>query len=132
MRKHAASYRAYEPAVGRWKADAAAELERRNALLEASVVTASENVARRRQELAILRQRLSDTQGAAGHADDGRPAGLDAALRERSARLAAAERARDAAAADAAALRASVSWQVTAPLRAFYDVWRAAVGSRKR
>ena len=137
MRKHAASYRAHEAVVARWKANAAAELEGRNALLEASVVTASENVARRRQELAVLRQRLSDTQDAAAGLDgDGRALGLEAALeasvRERSARLAAAEQARDAAAADAAALRASMSWQVTAPLRALYDVWRSAVGSRKR
>jgi len=69
--------------------------------------------------------------GAAPVVDDN-VASLQAALREPAASLAIADEARRAAAADAAALRASLSWQVTAPLRAIYDAWRAAVGSRHR
>ena len=108
MRKHAASYEAHATAVAQWKADAASGLERRNAVLEASVAAASDTVARRRRELEVLRQRLQEADGLApAAAGDDRAARLEAELRERSARLADAEDARRAAAADAEAMRAS-------------------------
>ena len=65
MRKHAASYEAHATAVAQWKADAAAGLERRNAVLEASVAAASDTVARRRRELEVLRERLHEADGLA-------------------------------------------------------------------
>jgi hypothetical protein len=108
MRKHAASYRVHESAVAQWKAAAAADLERRNTALEAIVAATSDTVARRRRELDVLRTRLTQPE------------------------LLGAEAAYRAAAADAAALRASLSWQVTAPLRAIYDLLRGAGRSRNR
>jgi len=132
MRKHSASYRAHESAVAQWKDAAASAVERRNAVLEASVSATSATVARRRRELEVLRQRLNGADPGAAPVVDDNVASLQAALREPAASLAIADEARRAAAAEAAALRASLSWQVTAPLRAIYDAWRAAVGSRHR
>ena len=131
MRKHAASYQAHEVAIARWKADAADALERRNAALEASAAAASATVARRRHELDTLRQRLHEANTQL-LADDDRVARLESELREQAARLADTEGACRAAAADATALRASMSWQITSPLRAIYDGVRGALGSRDR
>ena len=131
LKKHAASYEAHAPAVARWKASAVAALERRNADLEASVAASADAVSRRRTELGVLRRRLQESAHGPAAADDDRVSRLEAELRERDVRLADAEQERHAAAADAAALRASMSWQVTAPLRALYDAWRMATGSRR-
>jgi hypothetical protein len=132
MQKHAASYQAHEEAVERWKADAAADLERRNAALDASVAVASETVARRRHELDVLRQRLRDAQILAAPDADTPVNRVEIELRRQAARLTRSEDAWLSAAAEAAALRASMSWRVTAPLRAIYDLWLSAIGSRQR
>jgi hypothetical protein len=132
MRKHAASYRAHESAVAQWKDAAASAVERRNTILEASVSATAATVARRRRELEVLRQRLNVADHGAAPVVDDNVASLQAALREQAASLAIANEARRAAAADAAALRASWSWQVTAPLRALYDIVLGAVGGRNR
>ena len=131
MQKHAASYRSHETAVAHWKADAAADLERRNAMLEASVAAAADTVTRRRHELDLLRQRLRDAEAEMAPVADRRVHRLETQLREQAVGLVGAEDARHAAAAEAAALRASMSWRVTGPLRAIYDLW-LSIGTRHR
>ena len=132
MQKHAASYQAHEAAVEGWKADAATDLERRNAALDASVAAASDTVARRRHELDVLQRRLREAEAQVAPGADRRVHRLETELRDQAARVTDAEAARQAAAAESAALRASMSWRVTAPLRAIYDLWLTAIGSRHR
>jgi phage shock protein A len=83
-----------------------ADLDARNATLDAGVADTAQTIERFRDELAALKRRLTETEA------------------QRTS-LAAAESAYQAASADAAALRASASWKVTAPLRALYDALSA-------
>ena len=106
VRKHEASYRAHLPGVLRWKDASLADLDARNATLDAGVSDTAKTIERFREELGALKRRLAETEA-------------------QRARLAAAESAYQAASADAAALRASASWRVTAPLRALYDALSA-------
>lgn len=131
LKKHAASYEAHAPAVAHWKVDSAARLERRNAALETRVAASADAVARRRTELGVLRRRLQESRRTTAVVDLDRVSRLEAELQDRDVRLVDAERQRHAAAAEAAALRASMSWHITAPLRAFYDLWRTATRSRE-
>ncbi len=133
MRKHAASYRAHESAVAQWK-DAAASDGR------------AAQRSPRGERVGHVRHGRPAPPGAGGAAATVERrgcwggAGCRRQRRQSPSRTTGAVRpawrsadeARRAAAADAAALRASLSWQVTAPLRAIYDAWRAAVGSRHR
>ena len=106
LRKHEASYRAHLAGVLRWKDASLADLDARNATLDAGVADTAATIERFRDELAALKRRLVETEA-------------------QRTRLAAAESAYQAASGDAAALRGSASWKVTAPLRALYDALSA-------
>jgi hypothetical protein len=130
VRKHEPSYRAHLAEVSRWKDASLADLETRNATLEAGVAATTATIQRLRDELATLARRLDQAEAPAAATPDARLARVEAELHEHRARLAAAEAAHQAASAEANALRASASWRVTAPLRALYDVLVASRGSR--
>jgi len=130
VRKHEPSYRAHLAEVSRWKDASLADLETRNATLEAGVAATTATIQRLRDELATLTRRLDHAEGPATAAPDARLSRVEAELHEHRARLAAAEAAHQAASAEANALRTSASWRVTAPLRALYDVLVASRGNR--
>jgi hypothetical protein len=97
IRKHGDSYRLHLDAVLTHQDDEICDLLRRNSALERSIVTELEPLLEvRRRELARLTARL--------HARD-------------------AEASLQRAVAEVAALRASMSWRITAPLRAIYGWW---------
>lgn len=111
--KHAKAYREHLIDVFRHQDDETSTLLRLNDETERYIATELEPaVTLRRQELAHLRARLAspaaESDEAAAAAD--RVRDLEAALA--------------ATAAEVKALRASVSWRVTSPLRAAYDRWR--------
>ncbi len=106
VEKHRASYRAHLVDVLLRQDDETAALLRRNDELERYLGTDLEPmVAEQREELAALRIRLAESA----------PPGPEQAIQ--------LERALRDAVADRAALRASMSWRVTAPLRAIYGWW---------
>jgi glycosyltransferase involved in cell wall biosynthesis len=99
--KHRTTYERYRLDVLLHQDDATAALLRRNDRLERHLASDLEPaVSLRRQELAALQSKLT----AGSRIED-----LDAALR--------------ATTAEVAALRTSMSWRVTAPLRAIYGRW---------
>lgn len=128
VRKHAASYRTYRQDVVRFKDRAMGELETLNAALELELSTSLvPTVERRREELAMLKRRLEEPRrGTPRHESPQQVQRLEAALHEQRAALASSEAAYRSAAAEVTALRSSVSWQVTAPLRALYNLLLAA------
>jgi glycosyltransferase involved in cell wall biosynthesis len=99
--KHRATYDRYRLDVLLHQDDAVAALLRHNDRLERHIASFLEPaVDLRRQELAALRSKIAG----ASHVEN-----LEAALR--------------ATAAEVTALRTSMSWRVTAPLRAIYGRW---------
>jgi glycosyltransferase involved in cell wall biosynthesis len=101
LAKHRATYERYRPDVLLHQDDRTAALLRDNDRLERHIASDLEPaVNQRRQELAALQARL-----AAGPQVES----LEAALQT--------------ATAEVAALRTSMSWRVTAPLRAIYGKW---------
>jgi glycosyltransferase involved in cell wall biosynthesis len=108
--KHRDTYRRYLTDVLLHQDAETAELLRANDELERYMTSGLQpSIASRRKELETLRQRIEAT-GATGPA---RGAEDEARIRE-------LERALAAAAADAAALRTSMSWRITKPLREVY------------
>jgi hypothetical protein len=126
LAKHADTYRAHlRDVLLRQDAETAALL-RRNDELERQIATDLEpSVALRRDELAALRSRFASAAAPA----NGAPAGtvpVDTAQVEspaRDERILELHAALNAAVAEAAALRGSASWRVTAPLRTAYGWW---------
>jgi glycosyltransferase involved in cell wall biosynthesis len=99
--KHRATYDRYRLDVLLHQDDATAALLRRNDRLERHIGSDLEPaVSLRREELASLKSKLAE----ASHAGN-----LETALQ--------------ATTAEVAALRASMSWRVTAPLRSIYGCW---------
>jgi glycosyltransferase involved in cell wall biosynthesis len=115
--KHRASYeRHLFEVLERREADAA-ELLRGNYELEREIATLLDpQIAGARAEAERLQAKLAAAPGRAGREHDEAPAAA-----ERTAEL---ERQLAAARFEAAALRASLSWRVTAPLRAIYGWMR--------
>ena len=126
VRKHAASYRTHWQDVVRFKDRAMRELETLNAELEKELSTLVPTMERRRGELALLKRRLEEARDTARHGSPQQVQRLESAPDEQRAALASAEAAHRSATAEVAALRSSVSWQLTAPLRALYDLFLAA------
>jgi glycosyltransferase involved in cell wall biosynthesis len=115
--KHAAAYRTHLIDVLMYKDRETSALLRRNDDLERYISSEAEPaVEARRLELASLGARLAAI--AAADTDDGRS--RDTATRVRIQEL---ETTLQYASADAAALRSSMSWRVTGPLRAVYGQW---------
>jgi glycosyltransferase involved in cell wall biosynthesis len=124
VRKHAASYRAHWRDVVRFKDRMRGDLETRNAAIEKELSTLVPAVERRREALAILKRRLEEAR----HRNAENVQRLETALHEHRTALASAEVAHRSAMSELTALRSSASWQVTAPLRALYDL---LLGARK-
>jgi glycosyltransferase involved in cell wall biosynthesis len=113
--KHADAYRAHLLDVLLHQDEETAALLRRNDEIERYLASELEpSVAARREELAHLRSRLEATSPTPGH---GAPAADPA---QRVADLEAALR---ATSAEVTALRTSMSWRMTGPLRAIYGAW---------
>ena len=108
--KHAESYRERLFDVLLHQDEDTAALLRRNDERERYIATdLAPSVAARRAELQELRAKLAAAPRARTAADDPRIAELEAALRS--------------VAAEAHALRGSMSWKITAPLRSIYGRW---------
>jgi glycosyltransferase involved in cell wall biosynthesis len=106
--KHADSYRAHLTDVLLKEDDETSALLRRNDELEREIGSELEPLlAERREELARLRSRFAASAPAADV--NGRIGGLEAALHDASAEI--------------AALRSSWSWRITGPLRDVYGWW---------
>lgn len=115
LARHSESYRAHLSDVLLYQDTETAGFLRRNDELERYIGTELEPfVASQREELARLRARLSAATSAA---DGGAPS--DAA----TSRIRELEATLHMVAADARALRSSMSWRVTAPLRDVYGWW---------
>jgi Glycosyl transferase family 2 len=128
--KHRASYeRHLFEVLERREADAA-ELLRGNYELEREIETLlGPQLAGARAELERLQAKLAAAPGQAGDGQDELAAGaLAAAVPAAALRAAELERELAAARHEAAALRASLSWRVTAPLRAIYGWIRREPG----
>jgi len=126
MTKHRASYERYLFDVLRRQDTETAALLRRNDELERQIAAFLEPaVALRRAELAALRARLGERDADAATGNAPLDAGPDA-----DRRLAELAAALHAASAEAAALRNSASWQLTAPLRSVYGWWLRMTGTR--
>ncbi|HVH25114.1 MAG TPA: glycosyltransferase family A protein [Vicinamibacterales bacterium] len=112
--KHGDSYRAYLVDVLLHQDADTAELLRRNDESERYLAELESALASRREELTLLKSRL----GAAAdrHADARRAIELEQALRSVSAEV--------------DALRASLSWRITRPLRDIYGWWLKRRGHR--
>jgi glycosyltransferase involved in cell wall biosynthesis len=114
--KHADLYRTHLLDVLLHQDAETAALLRKNDELERYLATELEPaVAARRQELATLRARLAS-------ATEAREVG-DPRNSRLANRIVDLETALDAASAEVIALRASISWRLTGPLRAIYDRW---------
>ncbi|MBZ5560745.1 MAG: glycosyltransferase, partial [Acidobacteriia bacterium] len=112
LAKHADSYRAHLSDVLLYQDTETAGFLRRNDELERYIGTELEPfVAAQREEVARLRARLSAA------ADSGAPSDATAA------RIRELEETLHTVAGDAQALRSSMSWRVTAPLRDVYGWW---------
>ena len=108
--KHADSYRERLFDVLLHQDEDTAALLRRNDELERYIATElAPSVAARRAELVELGAKLATAQATLPPATDSRVAELETALRT--------------VAAEADALRASMSWKITAPLRSIYGRW---------
>ena len=129
VRKHEASYRTYWPVVVSWKDREALTLKRLGDVQARELALLDGAIDRTREEVALLRERLrmADRASTPSPMQPAPPHDEAADLR---ARLVRAEAVAATASAEAAALRASASWKVTAPLRAIYDVLLALRGSR--
>ncbi len=113
--KHQDTYRAHLLDVLLHQDVETAALLRQNDGIERYLASKLEPaVASRREELATLRARLAAAVPI--------PAG-DTPTPAPTSRVAELETALQATAAEVAALRSSVSWRLTGPLRAIYDVW---------
>ena len=137
VRKHEASYRAHWPAVAAWKDREVALVEGTTRAYERDLHAADTALALRRDELAHLSTRLDRLQEAHQTAPE-KPADAGTAAQsvgedtlQLGVRLAEAEAAATAARAEVAAVRASASWRVTAPLRALYDVVVSLQGGKR-
>lgn len=119
---HADSYRAHLSDVLLYQDTETAGYLRRNDELERYIGTELEPfVAAQREELARLCARLP---AAAAAADDGAPAAEDSAKNDAAIwRIRELEATLHMVAAEAQALRSSMSWRVTAPLRDVYGLW---------
>jgi GT2 family glycosyltransferase len=107
LAKHRELYMAHLADVLLHQDSETAELLRRNDELERQLTSELEpEVALRRDELAVLRSRLAAPPSAEGAAE---PGALEAALH--------------AASAEVTALRTSMSWRITGPLRQAYGQW---------
>ena len=115
--KHRETYQTYLLDVLLHQDVETATLLRRNDEIERDLATELEPaVAARREELARLRARLASLNEGDGSRLEEGPAPVPPIVRELEAAL-------HATAAEVAALRTSVSWRLTAPLRRMYDVW---------
>jgi hypothetical protein len=108
LRKHEAAYREHVWDVLAWEDEAIGELRRQNVALELAIAT------EQRPALAA-RQREFDRLAAALKAVSDLPS-------SDATELAASRRELDRLRAEVQALRASLSWRVTAPLRQCYDL----------
>jgi glycosyltransferase involved in cell wall biosynthesis len=113
--KHAETYRAHLLDVFRHQDEETGELLRQNDAIERYIGSKLEPaVNARRQELADLQLRLARITAASSREESQREIGQ---------RVADLESALQAASAEVAALRASGSWRITAPLRRVYGWW---------
>jgi glycosyltransferase involved in cell wall biosynthesis len=127
VHKHAASYRAHWEYVVRCKDRAIVEFETLNTAFEKELSVLVPTVERRREELAMLRRRLEEARREPARDRNQQERRLEA-LQDPRAALVSAEAAYGSAVAEVIALRSSVSWRVTAPLRALYDLF---LGTRR-
>ena len=118
--KHGDLYRSHHIDVLLHQDSETADLLRRNDELERHLTSELEpEVAARREELALLRSRLSSAS-----------AGAESDTSARAERLDALEAALKATSAEVMALRTSLSWRITGPLRSAYERWLRWRGSR--
>jgi hypothetical protein len=122
LRKHAASYERFSTDVAQWKEHRLAVSERRNETLTGQIAATVETLARHLAELDTLRTRVRAKEGpvAMDTTSVPREAALARELRAQIERAEASEAACRSALAEIEALRSSLSWRVTSPLRAAY------------
>lgn len=123
--KHADAYRAHFLEVFKHQDVETSGLLRRNDELERYLGSELEPaIAARRQELEILRSRLASPEASKASAStDADTTGLGERIRH-------LETALSAVSAEVTALRTSMSWRVTAPLRLVYGWWLRMRGAR--
>jgi glycosyltransferase involved in cell wall biosynthesis len=120
LTKHGEMYRAHLVDVLLHQDAETAAMLRRNDEIERYIATELEPaVAARQEELATLRSRLASLESP----ESPEPPKSQERIRDLEAALSAAS-------AEVAALRASMSWRITGPLRTVYEQWLRRRGSR--
>jgi glycosyltransferase involved in cell wall biosynthesis len=126
VQKHADSYRLHLHTLLMRQDSETAALLRQNDELERLITAELEpTIALRRRELESLHSRLADLAADAGRqaAADQQCRARDASLDEQRQRVRELEAALFTVSGEAAALRNSASWRITAPLRGVYGWW---------